>query len=339
MYKSITLLLLLITLFSCQNNETNNIERNPLILEYFDYFESEIPYHITTYERNSNHDNIAALGRILFYDNRLSQNNSISCANCHNQENGFADNHQFSNGVKNYETKRNTMTLANNAYQISHFWEGQSGKIESHILDPISNHIEMGMRSTEDLILKLTEIEDYKRLFEEVYNSPISEELVTNSLTTFVASLISYNTKFDKGKDIDYVNFTANELAGKELFFGKAKCGSCHAGDHYAATWRRSANIGLNLEYKDEGAGGGKFKVPTLRNIALTSPYMHDGRFQTLEEVIEHYSSGIQDHPELDWTLQNKIQLSDTEKGLLIEFLHTLTDYTMVSDEKFSNPF
>ena len=334
------LLSIVIIIFSCQSvedsPETNFVQ---LELDDYDYFEAEIPYDETRYQSRSNHDKVAALGRILFYDNRLSQNNSISCANCHNQENGFSDNKRFSRGVKNFETGRNSMALTNNAYQISHFWEGHSGRIEKHILNPISNHIEMGMKNVDELVTKLSEIENYNDLFMEVYNEAISEELIENALTTFVASLISYNSKFDKGKDIDFVNFTANELAGKDLFFGKANCGQCHKGEHYTASWRRSTNIGLDLDYEDEGAGEGKFKVPTLRNIALTGPYMHDGRFETLEEVVEHYTSGIKDHPELDWILQDKIDLSDTEKKLVIEFLHTLTDYQITTDPKFSSPF
>lgn len=337
-YKILIVIIVLAT--SCQLIESNSeYKPNELILSDFDYFESEIPYNQTSYEGKQNHDQIAALGRILFYDNRLSQNNSIACANCHNQENGFAENKRFSNGVKNYKTQRNSMSLVNNVYQISHFWEGHSGKLEDHILNPISNHIEMGMRDVQSLVFKLAEIEDYNNLFQEVFNEPISESNIGESLITFVASLISYNSKFDKGKDIDFTNFTANELAGKDLFFGKAKCGECHSGDHYAASWRRFTNIGLDLDYEDEGAGNGKFKVPTLRNISITSPYMHDGRFESLEEVIDHYTAGIKDHPQLDWVLREKIELTDQEKDLLIEFLHTLTDYELISDKKFSNPF
>lgn len=336
----LSLSLVLIILISCQNSENSAISDNKeLTFEELDYFEESIPFNHTRFQEKANHDKIASLGRLLFYDNRLSQNNSISCANCHNQEAGFADRKQFSSGVKNFETSRNSMSLANNAYQISHFWEGHSGKIENHILSPISNHIEMGMRNIEDLVAKLSNIEAYSNLFLEVYDQEISEELIEESLATFVASLISYQSKFDKGKEVDFTNFTANELAGKDLFFGKANCAQCHKGDHYTASWRRSANIGLDLEYQDNGSGDGHFKIPTLRNIALTAPYMHDGRFETLEEVVDHYVTGVKDHPNLDWALQSKIDLDDQEKDMLIDFLHTLTDYEMIADVKFSNPF
>ena len=333
-------LIFIVFLIGCQEDSDLEQPFNPdLALEDFDYFEEAIPYESTAYSEASNHDKIAGLGRILFYDSRLSQNNSIACASCHHQEIGFSDNTKFSSGLHNFETSRNTMTLVNNAYQISHFWEGQRGKIEDHILSPISNHTEMGMKDIEALVEKLSEIEAYNKLFNEVFDEPINEELIAISLSTFVASIISYNSKFDQGNENNFANFTNTEKRGKDLFFGKAKCSSCHGGDHYAAEWRGNANIGLDKEYEDQGAENGKFKVPSLRNISLTAPYMHDGRFETLEEVVNHYVHGIQDHPDLDWELQEPISLTDLEKSELVEFLHTLTDYELVSDEKFSDPF
>lgn len=335
------LLLLLVTaLTACQNNsELGDVDDSPLVLEEFDYFESAIPFRPTPYSESLNHDEIAALGRILFYDKRMSQNNSIACASCHQQDLAFSDGEQFSNGVRNYETTRSSMALVNNAYHISHFWEGHSGDIEDHVLNPISNHIEMGMKDVDELVEKLSEIKAYNDLFDQVYGEEISQELITTSLSTFVASIVSYNSKFDKGEKINFANFTLAEQEGKELFFGKAKCSDCHGGDHYGPSWRKTANIGLDMEYEDNGAGNGRFKVPSLRNIGLTSPYMHDGRFQTLEEVVNHYVNGIEDHPSLDWILKDPIVLTELEQSQLIEFLHTLTDYQVTSDRKFSNPF
>lgn len=331
----------IIAFIACNSNsDLDNSTNSELSLEEFDYFEDSIPFESTSYSEEPNHDEIAALGRLLFYDTRLSQNNSIACANCHQQDLGFTDNQQFSLGVKNYETSRNAMTLINNAYQISHFWEGHSGEIDDHMLSPISNHIEMGMKNVDELIEKLSEIKAYNDLFDQVYGEEVSEELITKSLSTFVASIISYNSKFDKGQANNFANFTIAEQEGKDLFFGKALCSNCHGGDHYSANWRKRVNIGLDFDYEDQGAGNGTFKVPSLRNISLTSPYMHDGRFQTLEEVVDHYVNGIKDHPQLDWTLKNEeISLTDLEQSQLIEFLHTLTDYQLISDKKFSNPF
>jgi len=340
-YLLFTLILtFIIILISCQEDNDLQHTFNPdLTIDDFDYFEEAIPFDQTRYGEALNHDQIAGLGRILFYDSRLSQNNSMACASCHHQERGFSDKTPFSTGLLNYETTRNSMTLVNNAYQVSHFWEGHRGRMENHILSPISNHIEMGMKDINALVEKLKKIEAYDNLFKEVYNQEINEELIANSLTIFVASIVSYNSKFDKGKENDFVNFTNTEKRGKNLFFGKAKCSSCHKGDHFAARWRSHANIGLDEVYEDQGAEDGKFKVPSLRNIALTGPYMHDGRFATLDEVVDHYVNGIQDHPSLDWILEDPISLTDLEQSELIEFLHTLTDYELISDEKFSNPF
>lgn len=331
---------LALMLLSCQQ-ESRFDDNKSLSLNYelLDYFEPQIPFNGNSFSNGSSSDELASFGRLLFYDVRLSKNNSISCASCHNQTRAFTDNQQFSAGLENYTTSRNAMTLVNNAYQISHFWEGHTGNMDDHILSPISNHIEMGMKSVDELVSKLSQIETYDSLSQVVFNKIIDEDLIRQSLATFVASLVSYNTKFDQGVNIDFNNFTATEKAGKDLFFGKAKCGQCHKNQHFTATWRRSANIGLDLEYQDEGAGAGHFKVPSLRNIGLTAPYMHDGRFSTLSEVINHYNEGIQDHPELDWALTNGIELTQTEQEDLEAFLHTLTDYVLISDARFSNPF
>ncbi len=334
------ILVLSILIFSCQDKTEVDQVNFDLNLEHFDYYEEDIPFLNSFFANKVKHDEIAALGRLLFYDTRLSLNNSISCASCHKQHLGFTDNKRFSEGIENYTTSRNSMTLVNNAFQISHFWEGHGGLLSDHILNPISNHIEMGMRSAEQLSEKLKSIEQYEHLFQDIFEEEISEDLIRDALTTFVGSIISYNTKFDKGIEIDFANFSLSEKNGESIFFGKGKCGHCHRGNHFAAFWRESTNIGLDLEYTDQGAGNGNFKVPTLRNIALTGPYMHDGRFETLEEVVNHYVNGIQEHPRLDWTLQNSpIDLNEEEQEDLVAFLHTLTDYDLITQEKFSNPF
>ena len=325
--------------FACQKESSENDYKINLELESFDYFEKEIPFGNLSYGLKANHDEIAALGRLLFYDSRMSQNNSVACASCHKQELGFADKGAFSTGVKNFQTSRNSMSLVNNGYQKFHFWEGHRGDISETILNPISNHIEMGMKSPAELVEKLLATTEYNRLFKEVYATDMTDSLLANALSTFVTSIISYNSKFDIGKDSEYVNFSLDEKAGKDLFFGKAQCGSCHKGNHLVASWRDQANIGLDLVYEDEGAGSGMFKIPSLRNVAITGPYMHDGRFETLAEVVNHYVNGVKDHPKLDWKLQEPIVLSDKEQEQLVEFLHTFTDYTLISDRKFSNPF
>ena len=336
-------LLVLLSSFSlilaCSENIKDSTVK-PLILEVEDYFENDIPFGNPDVATPASADAQASIGRLLFYDNRLSYNNSTSCATCHKQSRSFSDDQALSDGLYNEKTERNSMALVNTGYQRFIFWEGHRGHLNEHVLNPISNHLEMGMRSNEDLVEKLLTIDEYKQIFEEVYLDGITEENIGKSLGRFVSAMISYNSKFDKGSKSDFTNFNVKELRGKDLFFGKAKCGGCHRGEHFVAQWRSHANIGLDLEYADEGSGNGEFKIPTLRNIEFTGPYMHDGRFETLEEVIEHYSENVKDHPQLDWALNpDGLGLSETEKDDLKAFLLTLSDYDFISDHRFSNPF
>jgi len=332
------LLVFALFIFSCADDSSNFNHELELVVE--DYFEESIPFGLPVIGQRTNQDLEASLGRLLFYDNRLSYNNSISCGSCHNQAKGFCDDEAFSTGLYNKKTTRNSLALVNNGYQDFSFWEGHRGNLSDHILSPISNHVEMGMNSVDQLVLRLTEVESYRRLFEEVYSDTISEDNIKTSLTSFVSSLISHNSKYDKGVEKDFNNFNLSEQRGKEIFFGKALCGDCHKGNHLTSTWRAVANIGLELEYDDQGAGSGSFKVPTLRNIEVTGPYMHDGRFETLEEVVEHYSSGVKDHPNLDWELNaGGVNLTTEEKEDLVEFLKTFTDYAFLNDHRFSDPF
>ncbi len=334
-------LFLLFALQSCLNNKPNPYVIVTPNLEIEDYFESEIPFFLNHELRKDSTDLKASLGRILFYDRRLSYNNSISCGSCHKQSLAFSDGRQFSDGLYNIPTKRNSMSLVNTRFHTASFWEGFTGPLEDHILSPITNHIEMGMRSTDEMVDRLKEIPEYQEIFNSVFDSGINAENVGNAMNTFVSALISYNAKIDIGEEMNFTNFNTAELRGKDLFFGKAKCDNCHRpNNHYSSSWRKNTNIGLDTVYADKGAGNGKFKVPSLRNVELTSPYMHDGRFNTLEEVVEHYSTGIKPHLHLDWILQgDHINLSEQEKSDLVEFLKTFTDESFVSDARFSDPF
>ena len=336
MYKYSTLFILGLIILSCSESDKFNASTEIPDLEIFEE-RSDIPFD----DSNFNEAEVA-LGRILFHDKRLSLNNSIACSHCHKQELAFADNTAKSRGLNSELTLRNSMSLTNMNYNSFFFWEGSSSKLDRVVLNPISNHLEMGMRSIDDLIEKLESETKYVELFDEVFNPTegISERTISTAISEFILSLVSYNSKFDEGRKNNFVNFSFSEKNGMELFAGKALCGNCHQGDHFEAVWRKTANIGLDKEYQDQGAGSGRFKVPGLRNVELTAPYMHDGRFETLEEVIDHYTDGIVDHPALDWTLQsNKIQLTDLEKSDLVAFLKTLTDFKFISEPRYSDPF
>lgn len=301
-------------------------------------------------------DELATLGRVLFYDPALSKNHSVSCGSCHHQQNGFADNKAASMGFGGATTPRNSMAIANVNFSKNLFWDSRVSSPEDLILLPIQNHIEMGMEDLSALEKKLSSIDYYPTLFENAFgNNYISSQGIAEAMGHFLRTIVSLDSKFDAGVNNEFSNFSALERMGKELFYSqRTQCSQCHAGTKFAApentdffylSSKGTANIGLDAEFADNGRGNGQFKIPTLRNVALTAPYMHDGRFSTLSEVIDHYDHGIADHPNLDSKLRDangapqNLHLNSFEKQALVAFLQTLTDNTLPTDEKYSNPF
>lgn len=334
----------------------------------------DLPKEPATYVQGIN-NNIPELGRVLFYDRSMSVNNSVSCSSCHKQVFGFADNVAFSRGFDNELTLRNSMPIQNlgNTFGIIGFtgvgddrfapgfgqrlfWDGREQDLNKMVLRPILNHIEMGISDTEELAKKLKTIPYYAPLFKKAYDSEeITSEKIADALSWFVRSITTNNTKLDKVR-MGHARLSALELNGQALFFEKYDCNSCHqveTPNGYALFGGEFANIGLNDEYADNGLSktssqstdAGKFKIPSLRNVSLTAPYMHDGRFATLDEVMEHYSDKISSHLNLDPRLRDengqarKMNISESEKKAIIAFIHTLTDFDAVTDPKFANPF
>lgn len=196
----------------------------------------------------------------------------------------------------------------------------------------------------ENLSTKLASISYYPTLFTEAFgDDTVSANRVSIALAQFLAAMVSDNAKYDEGVKQDFENFSYLENIGREVFNNNGKCNKCHYQPLFTNFWH-TTNIGLDQIYTDKGAGNGRFKIPSLRNVELTAPYMHDGRFENLEAVIDHYNEGIQIHPALDWNLRNgdnpvKLGLTAEEKRGLVAFLKTLTDYEFIEDERFSNPF
>ncbi len=305
----------------------------------------------------------ATLGRVLFYDTHLSVNNTISCGSCHKQSIAFSDNVAFSPGFQNHSTLRNTLPIQNLSSSSSPFgnnpslfWDGRATFLPTMVLMPITNHVEMGMSNFDAIVEKVKSLAYYKELFNNFYGDDIiNEERIATSLSAFVSSVFSGNTRFDlsnKGQ----THLSAIEKEGQNLFFNKYNCNSCHQTQQLNGYEMGGGfvNIGLEENYTDEGlenvsnlsADNGKFKIPNLRNTVLTGPYMHDGRFKTLEEVIDHYSTGIKNSPALDPRLREnfvgqpmRMNITEHEKSALIAFLNTLTDFSMITDIKYSNPF
>ncbi|MEM7129357.1 MAG: cytochrome c peroxidase [Chloroflexota bacterium] len=297
----------------------------------------------------------ATLGRVLFYDVKLSVDDTVSCSSCHFQANGFTDPAQFSTGV-NGQTPRNSMGLANNRYYPNghFFWDERANTLEDQVLLPIQDSVEMGM-TLDALETKLAATSYYPQLFQDAFgDSTITSERISLAMSQFLRSMVSYESPYDAALDADppLSTLSTMEQQGLALFSGPpAGCNRCHRLDIQAAD--QPFNNGLDTTLTDLGVGGangvatdeGKFKVPSLRNIELTSPYMHDGRFATLEEVVEFYNSGIQASPNLATELQRpngnpvRLNLTDDEKTALVAFLKTLTDDAFIADEKFADPF
>ena len=297
-------------------------------------------------------DRGATLGRVLFYDKRLSTNNTTSCASCHQQEHGFSDPRQFSIGFLGGETGRNSMGLTNaKYYERGHFfWDERSQTLEEQVLEPIQNEVEMGLTLAE-LVAKVSAERYYAELFTSAFgDAVVNSERIALALAQFIRSIISTESKFDLGRSSNFSNFSPEENQGRRIFNGQGRCDNCHGTDNFVPD--NVFNNGLENPYTDPGIGAitrrqqdlGKFKVPSLRNIALTGPYMHDGRFTTLEQVVEFYDSQVVNHPNLAPQLRNnnrpiRLNLSEAEKRALVAFLHTLTDPNLATDPKYSDPF
>ena len=350
----------------------------------FDYINLNLPSHFTTNvpgqplptsingTDNMPSNNVitnegATLGRVLFYDKSLSANGTVACATCHKQDKGFSDNEVLSIGFQGGFTGRHSMTLINaRFYQRGRFfWDERASTLEEQVLMPFQDPVEMGM-TLDEVVSNVTKQPFYAALFESAFGSKeITSDKISKALAQFVRSIVSFNSKYDQGRALvttpgaNFSNFTAQENTGKNLFFqtipnGGGACFGCHTTEAFISANPGPQNNGLDISSTtDLGAGAifpnpifvGRFKTSTLRNIELTAPYMHDGRFATLEEVVEHYNSGIQANPTLAPALTDangnpiRLNFTDSEKAALVAFLKTLTDISIGTNEKWSNPF
>ncbi|MEN9441090.1 MAG: hypothetical protein RLZ33_1167, partial [Bacteroidota bacterium] len=357
---------LTLILFSCKKDNPAQIEtyQPSLPATPYNYSNVSLPSAFTSSPMNffnsissSNPitDAGATLGRVLFYDRQISRNNKVSCASCHQQEFAFANNTQFSKGLYDEMTSRNSMAIINTRFSFRFFWDLRSVTLENQVLEPIKNHVEMDM-SLEDVVDRVKLIGYYPKLFQDAFGTTeVTSQRISYALSQFLHSMVSYQSKYDKGVDNNFADYTQLEMDGKDLFFsGTVNCNHCHFTVNFFGN--QPAVNGLDAIYTDNGLGtltgdpadDGKFKIPTLRNIEMTAPYMHDGRFATLEEVIEHYNSGIQAHPNLDDRLTVEGQIGGTpkqynmttyQKQSLVAFLKTLTDHSFLTDVRFSDPF
>lgn len=290
------------------------------------------------------------LGRKLFFEPLLSKTNTISCGTCHQPFSAFAQlDHDFSHGIFDLLGERNSPPIFNLSWHSSFFWDGGVNHIEVQPFAPIQNPVEMG-EQLEAIIKKLEQHDEYPQLFAAAFGSEgITTQRMGWAFAQFMGALVSNHSKYDKVKRNEAgVQFTTQEEAGYTIF--KNKCASCHTEPLFSNFSFENNGLALIPTHTgkiDSGRGHitpfdpsswFKFKVPSLRNLKYTFPYMHDGRYKTLDQVLEHYTSGIQQTPNLAPQLANGIALNQTEKDALKAFLNTLNDETFVKDQRFQQP-
>ena len=346
MDRALCVLCLVFLLVACGSDDSSyeDIEDENKVLDFPqpDFFPSP------TYDLETNPPTEKGfeLGKKLFYDGRLSSTGVISCGFCHIQEFSFTHHtHIVSHGVNGALGTRNAQPLMNLAYMEDFSWDGSAAHLDAFPIIPITTDVEMN-ESVGNVIEKLKADEDYQSLFAAAFeNENIDADNMFKALSQFLVMMVSADTKYDKVMQGNAV-FTDEETAGKAIF--EAKCASCHSGILFTDQSYRNNGLPIDPQYNDigrervtgESDDRYKFKVPTLRNIALTYPYMHDGRFQTLSEVLNHYDSGMEHTENLDPIFVNDneigIPLSDNEKTQLLAFLQTLTDDNFILDQRFS---
>lgn len=283
------------------------------------------------------------LGRRLFYDPHLSRTDEVACASCHTQENAFADPRRVSEGVEGRVGARNAPPLFNLAWNTSFFWDGNAPTLEQQVIGPIVNPLEMDMR-IDEVVRRVAADASYVRQFEAAFRRAPDPEGVTKAIASFMRTMVSGESRYDRFQRGDTTALTEAERRGKELFFSeRAECFHCHVG--FNLTNNGFHNNGARPDDADVGreritervSDRGKFKVPSLRNVAVTAPYMHDGSLATLEEVVEHYAKGGQGHPNTDPTI-HPLALTSEDKADLVAFLRSLTDEAFLSDPRFAAP-
>lgn len=344
----------------------------------YDYTNLNLPPHFTGNDGINGIDNTpddnpitdagATLGRVLFYDTHLSRNETVACGSCHRQNLAFTDSPVRSLGFNLVPTRRHSISLVNQRYYFRgrFFWDERAATLEDQVLQPVLDHNEMGLTETE-IIHRVSERPFYSNLFLAAFGSGnITNERIAKALSQFIRSIVSSQSRYDEGRAqvatrlTPFLNFTEAENLGKELFLkpvsqGGAGCVNCHATEAFVSVNSGPKNNGLDIistndfgafeTFPSNNSLNGAFKIPTLRNIALGSPYMHDGRFITLYEVIEHYNSGVKNHPNLSSFLKDangnpqQLNLTQVQKEALVAFLRTLTDPNILNNEKWADPF
>ena len=277
-----------------------------------------------------------ALGKQLYFDPRLSADNTVSCASCHDPKKGWSNGEATSAGIGGQRGGRSAPTVINTAYQRFQFWDGRAGSLEEQALGPIANPIEMNL-PIEEAVKKIAAIEGYAEQFQAVFGEPVSAENIAKAIAAFERTVLSGNAPYDQHKAGDEAALSEQAKAGMKLFFGKANCSGCHSGSNF--TDNGFHNLGVSFLKEDPDVGReaisglegdrGAFKTPSLRDIAQTAPYMHDGSLATLEDVVEYYNKGATANDYLDEEIF-PLKLNEEQKASIVAFLKeglSSTDY------------
>ena len=330
--------------FSCSDDDSDEYQNIPIEFNV----PSNFPALAYNLETNPLTEKGFELGKKLFYDGRLASDGVVSCGFCHIQEDAFTHHgHTFSHGVGESIGTRNTPSIQNLAFQTTFMWDGATDHLDLQPIIPLTSPIEMD-GNFENIISMMKNDSSYKKLFKQAFsNGEINAENMLKALGQFMVMATSSNSRFDKyRRNENGGTLSTNELEGYAIF--NQKCASCHATDIFTDNSFRNNGLPVNPALNDVGRYRVtelsedlyKFKVPSLRNIEKTAPYMHDGRFYTLDAVLEHYNNGVVNSETLDSTLNSNstlgIPLTNNEKTKIIAFLKTLTDNQYLTDKRFS---
>jgi cytochrome c peroxidase len=281
-----------------------------------------------------------SLGRQLYFDGRLSRDNTISCSSCHDPAKGWSNGEAVATGVRGQKGGRSAPTIVNAGYQELQFWDGRADHVEGQALGPIENPIEMDLTLTE-AVQKLNKIEGYRKQFREVFGTDVTSEGIAKAIGAFERTILAGDAPYDRFKAGESGALSEAAQRGQALFFGKARCSACHSGPLLTDGAFHNIGVGIDQEMPDEGRQAiskllgdrGAFKTPSLRDIDRTAPYMHNGSMKTLEDVVDYYDKGGIDNPQLDEEIF-KLNLSKEQKSDLVTFLKEGLTSTKYPDVK-----
>jgi cytochrome c peroxidase len=349
-------LLLSLVFISCTEDDSSTSPQDKFeTTPYSLTVPSNLPPPIIPTDNQLTYEGIA-LGKALFFEKMMSKDGTVSCGSCHAQENAFTDSEKvFSEGIEGKIGDRNSMPIFNMFYHTKgFFWDGRAKLLRDQSLGPIENPVEMG-ETLENVVMKLEATQEYRAMFYDAFgDSVVTSENMSLAMEQFMLTLVSGDSKFDKVERGE-ATFTESEQRGKEFFFTEfeengetrgADCFHCHGSADFSNHEFMNNGLDSETDFKDIGRAkfterptdNAKFKTPSLRNVEVSGPYMHDGRFKTLEEVVEHYNSGIKTSPTLDVNIhgiKDGMNLTEQDKQDLIAFLKTLTDEVYLNNPNY----